>query len=266
MSIADDPHTLTGAYAVHALDDDERAAVEGHLDHCDTCAQEVRELTETASRLGLAVAVSPRRGMRDDVLRRIATVRQDVPRAEPGRPAADEGRVPDPAVRRNRRVPQWALAACVAAVAVLGGTALWQYQQARDAREEARQTQEQAREQVQQQSQELAAVLAAPDVKSRTGRLGDGASGTVVVSDSRNQAVFIAAGLPEPPRGKVYQLWFDDGGAMRPAGLMDSGRGTEAMLMDGPVDRATGMGITLEPAGGSARPTTAPVALMDFPS
>ncbi|MEV0253663.1 anti-sigma factor [Streptomyces sp. NPDC050732] len=255
MSIADDPHTLTGAYAAHALDDDERAEVEEHLARCDACAQEVRELAETASRLGLAVATAPRAGMRDDVLRRIATVRQDVPRAEPDT-------APGRAAHRTRRASRWALAACVAAAAACGGTGLWQHQRAQEVREEARQTQQQ----VQQRSEELAAVLAAPDAKSRTGRLPDGASGTVVVSAARNRAAFIAADLPDPPRGKVYQLWFDDGGAMRPAGLMDSGRGTEAMLMDGPVDRATGMGITVEPAGGSDRPTTAPVALMDFPA
>ncbi|MBH0245536.1 anti-sigma factor, partial [Streptomyces cavourensis] len=40
----------------------------------------------------------------------------------------------------------------------------------------------------------------------------------------------------------------------------------DAVLLDGPVDRATGMGITVEPAGGSAEPTSDPVALMDFPT
>ncbi|MFD0412810.1 anti-sigma factor domain-containing protein [Streptomyces sp. NPDC127108] len=255
MTIADDPHTLTGAYATDALDDDERAQAEEHFAHCDACAQEVRELSEAATRLGLAVAAMPRRGMRDEVLRRIATVRQDVPRAEP-----DAG--PDRTPHRTRWAPRWALAACVAAAAALGGVALWQHQQAQDAREEARQAQEQAQE----RSQELAAVLAAPDAKSRTSRFADGASGAVVVSASRNRAAFIAAGLPEPPRGKVYQLWFSDNGSMRPAGLMDPGQDDAAMLMDGPVDRATGMGITLEPAGGSARPTTEPVALMSLPT
>lgn len=254
MTSTDDPHTLTGAYAAHALDDDERARVEEHLARCDACAQEVRELTETAARLGLAVATAPRRGMRDDVLRRIATVRQDVPRAEPGRG-------PAPAPRRVRRVSRWALAACVAAAAAFGGTAVWQHQRAQDAREEARQTQEQARD----RSRDLAAVLAAPDARMRTSRLADGASGTVVVSADRDRAAFIAADLPEPPQGKVYQLWFSDGGSMRPAGLMDSGRGTGAVLMDGPVDRATGMGVTLEPSGGSEQPTSAPVALMNLP-
>ncbi|MEV0505187.1 anti-sigma factor, partial [Streptomyces spectabilis] len=75
-----------------------------------------------------------------------------------------------------------------------------------------------------------------------------------------------ASGMAEPPRGKVYQLWFDDDGSMRSAGLMDRDRSTTAVLMEGPVGDATGMGITVEPAGGSAEPTSPPVALVDFPA
>lgn len=41
---------------------------------------------------------------------------------------------------------------------------------------------------------------------------------------------------------------------------------TNAVLMDGPLDAASGMGITVEPAGGSAQPTTDPLALVRFPT
>ncbi|CAM5695411.1 Regulator of SigK OS=Streptomyces alboniger OX=132473 GN=CP975_34650 PE=4 SV=1 [Streptomyces alboniger] len=251
MTLSDDPHTLTGAYVTHALDDEERAAVERHLAVCPSCAQEVRELGETAVRLGLAQAAAPRRAMKDDVLARIATVRQEVPRPE----ARTE---PGAAPRRTRLATRWALAACVAAATVFGSTAVWQHQRAEDAREEAQRTQAQA--------QELAAVLAAPDAKARTGRLAGGASGTVVVSAGLDRAAFVASDLPKPPRGKVYQLWFNDAGSMRAAGLLDPGKDTEALLMDGSVGRASGMGITVEPAGGSPEPTSDPVALMEFPA
>ncbi|MFG2497158.1 anti-sigma factor domain-containing protein [Streptomyces sp. NPDC048441] len=43
------------------------------------------------------------------------------------------------------------------------------------------------------------------------------AAGGLVVSDSRNQAAILATNLPAPPRGKIYQLWFDDHRPMRPA-------------------------------------------------
>ncbi|MEU6994113.1 anti-sigma factor [Streptomyces sp. NPDC046465] len=255
MSIIDDPHTLTGAYAVDALDDEERAAVEEHLTRCDTCAQEVREFTATAARLGQAAAVAPRPGMKDEVLRRITTVRQEVPLA-----TTDPGPGPGPGNVRQRsyRLSRWALAACLAAAAGLGGTAVWQHQQAQNAREQAQRTQRQA--------DDVAAVLAAPDARTRTGKLSGGGNATVVVSASRDRAVFLAAELPAPPRGKVYQLWFDDDGSMRPAGLLNPGKSTDSLLLDGHIDQATGMGITLEPTGGSSEPTSAPVALMNFPA
>ncbi|MGA4845803.1 anti-sigma factor [Streptomyces sp. G5(2025)] len=258
MSATADLHTLTGAYAANALDDAERARFEEHLALCPPCAQEVRELTATVARLATAAAVAPRRAMKDEVLARIATVRQDVPHGEPD---ASTGTKPRRA-RGARDASRWALAACLAAAVAFGGTAVWQHQRAQDAREQARQAQEQAG----QRSQELAEVLAAPDARSRTGTFEGGARGTVVVSKRLDKAVFVAGDMARPPRGKVYQLWFDDGEAMRPAGLMDPARPTEAVLMRGEVGDARGMGITVEPAGGSARPTSAPVALMPFPA
>ena len=43
-----DVHALSGAYAVDALDDIERAAFERHLAACAECRAEVASLRETA--------------------------------------------------------------------------------------------------------------------------------------------------------------------------------------------------------------------------
>ncbi|MET9929002.1 MULTISPECIES: anti-sigma factor [unclassified Streptomyces] len=243
-------HTLTGAYALHALPEDERREFERHLGDCEACTQEVRELSATAARLGLAVAESPPRELRERVLREITTVRQEAP--SHGRPGRTSGS------GRTGRWSGYALAACIAAAAAFGGVAVWQNQVAQDARQEANQAT--------RQSEQLAEVLSAPDAKTTSSDLGGGARATVVVSQDRNRAVILASGMERPPSGKVYQLWFNDEGTMRSAGLMDPSASDDAVLLDGPVDRATGMGITVEPAGGSAEPTSDPVALMDFPA
>ncbi|MDH6223182.1 anti-sigma-K factor RskA [Streptomyces sp. MJP52] len=78
--------------------------------------------------------------------------------------------------------------------------------------------------------------------------------------------MFVATGMSPPPRGKVYQLWFADGEEMRSAGLMAPGRGSQTVLMRGPVGGASDVGITVEPAGGSKQPTSEPVALLDMPA
>ncbi|MFI1105811.1 anti-sigma factor domain-containing protein [Streptomyces melanogenes] len=245
-----DVHTLTGAYALNALLDEEREEFERHLAVCEACTREVDELRATAGRLGLATTTSAPAELRAEVLRRIQNVRQEPPRTRTSAPSA---------LRRGRRraVSRYALAACLAVAAASGGIAVWQHQQADTARTQAHSAQ--------RQYQQLSEVLAAPDAKATTGQLKGEATGTLVIARSRNQAVFLASGMARPPAGKVYQLWFDDAGGMRSAGLMDPTRSTEAVLLSGPVDRASGMGITLEPAGGSPRPTSAPLALMAFP-
>ncbi|WP_250289257.1 anti-sigma factor [Streptomyces atroolivaceus] len=243
-------HTLTGAYALHALPEEERLAFERHLGACEACTQEVRELSATAARLGLAVSAVPPPGLRERVLREIATVRQEAP---PHSTSEHSGVAPG----RAGRWSSYALAACLAAAAAFGGVAVWQNQVAQDARQEALQAR--------QQNEQLARVLAAPDARTSSGELEGGARGTVVVSRSANRAVFLASDMARPPGGKVYQLWFNDDGSMRSAGLMDPSATDGTVLLDGPVDGASGMGITVEPAGGSKEPTTQPVALMDFP-
>ncbi|MFD3310487.1 anti-sigma factor domain-containing protein [Streptomyces sp. NPDC058694] len=246
-----DLHTLTGAYALHALSDEEREVFKRHLAACEPCAQETAELSATAARLGLAVSLTPRPVLREQVLRRITTVRQETLR-EPILPRAAR------TARRGRLLSRWALAACLAAAATLGGTAVWQHQRAEDAQEQA--------QQAEQRTDRIAAVLAAPDARTRATTLPGGATGTVTVSDRQDKAVFVVSGMADPPRGKVYQLWFEDDGTMRSAGLMDPGRSDQSVLMHGALDGASGMGITIEPTGGSQQPTSTPLALMNFPA
>ncbi|MFF1558498.1 anti-sigma factor domain-containing protein [Streptomyces sp. NPDC058279] len=230
----DQLHALSGAYALDALDPEEREAFARHLPRCPLCAQEVREFAATAARLGAAVALAPPVAMRAEVLARIDTVRQH--------PPVRRGMV----ALRGRTLPL-ALAACLAGALALGGTALWQREQAR---ESARAVHD---------LRDLTEVIAAPDARTVTGRSESGARATVVVSAARNRAVFLSSGLPAAPAGRTYQLWFADGGVMRPAGLVPGDGGT---LLSGPVGRATAVGVTLEPAGGSARPTSEPLMLM----
>ncbi|MFD3536924.1 anti-sigma factor domain-containing protein [Streptomyces sp. NPDC058664] len=246
-----DLHTLTGAYVLDALDtDEEREAVERHFAACAACAGEVHELSETVMRLGLAVAEPVTPALRAEVLRRIAGVRQLPPVTVPAGRSFARG-------RGLRRLPHWALAASLAGAVTLAGVAGVQYQRAQEAGQRA------ARAEA--SSTAVAAVLAAPDARVSTARLADGAVGTLVHAPSLDRAVFATAGMPAPPAGKVYQLWYDDAGTMRSAGLMPSGASSSTTLLEGPANRSAGIGITVEPAGGSPRPTSAPVATMAMP-
>ncbi|MGW7056705.1 anti-sigma factor [Streptomyces sp. NPDC054887] len=242
-------HVLTGAYALNAVGEHERETIERHVRNCTACAEEVRELSATAARLGTAVAVTPPPGMKPQVITWIKTVRQLPPQLTAGVVAAR------PVSARARYAPRLVLAACVAAATAFGGTAAWQYQDAQQA--------EQRAQRAENDSTDMARVLAAPDARTVSGSVKGGARATVIVSRSQDTAVFLTSGLPDLADDKTYQLWFDDGPRMRPAGLVGH---DGAVVMEGDLGKATGMGVTVEPAGGSPRPTTTPLALMTLPA
>src|ERR671929_154341 len=52
-----DVHTLSGAYALDALDPEEASEFRAHLEGCAACRQEVRELRDAAASMGAAAAV-----------------------------------------------------------------------------------------------------------------------------------------------------------------------------------------------------------------
>ena len=74
----------------------------------------------------------------------------------------------------------------------------------------------------------------------------------------------MTSGMAPAPSGKAYQLWLQEpDGHMAPAGVMPPGRDL-VVVLDGDASTATGAGITIEPAGGSAQPTSDPIALFPF--
>jgi Anti-sigma-K factor rskA/Putative zinc-finger len=245
------PHTSTGAYAAHALSGAERLAFERHLEACPACAQEVRELTATAARLGAAVATPPPADLWDRVRAEAGATRQLPPVL--GR-ADRRGRV-ERGVRLagRRRFPPLLAAAAALLVAAVSVAALNLGLPGRSGRSE--------------RSVDLvAAVLGAPDarrvVAGRPGRAGQAA---VVVSRERGQAVFVASGLPPAPAARTYQLWVVGRSGPRPAGLVEAGRGGRVTrLLDGRVTGTEQVAMTVERRGGAARPTSEPVVVVDL--
>jgi anti-sigma-K factor RskA len=77
-----------------------------------------------------------------------------------------------------------------------------------------------------------------------------GANATLLVSRS-GEAVLAAHRLPPLASGTVYELWVIADGRARPAGLF---RGSLATLTR-PVPQGATVAVSVEPAGGSSRPT-----------
>jgi len=231
-----DIHALSGAYAVDALDDVERAQFERHLAECADCRAEVAGLRETAALLADAAPVAPPPRMRDSVLEQINEVRPLPPVT--GRRDRTRG-------TGVRRVRSLLVAAALVVVAGAGVTAWHPWSE--------------------HAQQPLAVrVLHANDAVSKQVDLPGGGSVTMVNSRALGRVVLQTHGITAPPTGRTYELWLQDArGNMHPAGLVDAG-GSRTVVLRGDSSTAKGAGITVEPAGGSRQPTTAPIALVGF--
>ncbi|MFE2876349.1 anti-sigma factor domain-containing protein [Streptomyces roseus] len=245
---ASDVHGLAAPYALDALDPGERVEFAAHLAACAACGQDVADFRATAARLAAAAAQAPPVPMKQRTLAAIDHVRQHQPRVAAAAPVSWRG-----ALRRN--VLSMALAASLAAAASSAGLAAWEHHEKQQLEQRARQSE--------QRLDAVSGVLAAPDARTVHGRAGNGAMASAVVSDLRKTAVFTASGLPAPPPGRTYQLWLGHDGTMRPAGFIHR---DGAVLLDGDTAGAAAVGLTLEPAGGSPQPTTAPLLLMALPA
>lgn len=240
-------HLLTGAYAVGALDDLERARFEAHLDVCPDCRLEVASLREAAALLTESTAIPPPAGLRARVLAEAATVRPLPPQvSSPRHSTGAPGRA-----SRRRWFPALVVAAALALIAGIG--AVWQpWSGPGDVGDEPERRLTAAER-----------VIGAPDAEKVTLQV-DGAEATVIRSKAEGRAVLVTKGMPPAPDGRVYELWLrDDSGHLTPAGLMPDGA-DHTLLLEGDASEATGVGITHEPEGGSEIPTRSPIALFEF--
>jgi hypothetical protein len=280
----EDMHVLTGSYALDALTNSEREDFERHLHHCPSCQAEVRGLRETAARLAMAKSVRPPDRMESAVLAATYRTRQ-LPPPPAERAARNLQRVGSsrlfarlhgtgrresgvrlPAARNSQRgsgrssadrpslarrwtqLPRLAGAMAVVGVAAAVGLGITQVS-----------TQHRL-DTVQASNAAITRVVQAPDVKIQK-KATAGSTVTVVFSSQRDAAVITTSKLTALPSGRVYQLWVLSSSGTRSAGLVSQSDQASQVLAAG-VRAGDKIGMTVEPSGGTAKPTTTPVLLM----
>jgi len=246
-----DLHTLTGIYALDALDNEkELNRFNRHLNRCQSCAGEVRGFREVATAMAFATATDPPPEIRTHA-----------------RP------------RRTRAWAPWvpwlsgAVAVVAIVVAVLFGFALAHTQtelnQARaqnqalaldKARIAAELDQARAHDQV------LAAILGAPHVTLLSQRTTKGGLAVVVLDAATRQLIVATSGLPALPPGQVYQLWLIGPVKIVSAGLLPAAEsGVTPPVVATGIVKGDKLGLTVEPAPGTAQPTTKPILALPLP-
>ena len=238
MSATDDRElaAASGAYAVHALDGQEERDFEALLERSPGLREEVTELTDTAVELGLAVRPEePPAGLRASVLAAVAATPQLAPDVSAAAP--DAALAPITPIAWYRR-PVGALTAAAAAVLLALGVAAGG-----------------GAVQSSVAASQVSAIAAAPDAAHATARLAGGGTARVVWSDELGRAGIRLTDAPALDVDRTYQLWYIRGLVARSAGTV---AGADVVLT-GPMRPGDVIGVTVEPAGGSSKPTTTPI-------
>lgn len=224
----DELHDLAAAYALDALDDDERCRFEAHLPNCEKCSREIDEFQRSVAVLGELDMITPPSELKDQVMARLGSTEQVSP--------AVSIKVVEQADRRRR--PPWrVLTMAAATVAIIVGAALWSSGSTKP-------------------DDAVAAVLTAPDA-IRTDLEGEGGVVRVVWSPGRDQAVVLGSGLDDPGSGRAYALWFLLDNGPRLAGLfVPTSSGDVEHLVEVDDLDGIGWGVSIEPEGGSEGPTS----------
>jgi anti-sigma-K factor RskA len=285
---------LSGAYALNALPADERDAFEATLGSSESVRHEVTELADTAVLLGLAAEpVDPPAALKASIMNRIQSLpqlpAQDAPTGTPARgsavtdaeasvrpmaPVAPLSPVPDenapattapgvdapgatpltPAESKAQarwfRKPVVALASAAAVIGLIAGGGLI-----------ANQITESNSQQI--MADRLAEINAAEDTQRAAAEVAGGGTATLVWSNDLLASAIVVDGLDPLPSGKVYELWYIGESGPRAAGTFTVGDdGSTWRVLDGDMKAGDVVGVTVEPSGGSAEPTTDPIVAL----
>jgi anti-sigma-K factor RskA len=218
-----------GAFALASAEDPERAEILAHLHrHCPECVAGVRSALATVAAMSGAVQIAdPPKHLRKRLVAMVSPV---------------------PSRRRFAVWFPWAVAAVLALVLLSVSIPARFRNPNNTATAQAR-------------FDEVLSILKDPVTKDVA--FGDPtARGRFFVSSNKG-VVFIAAHLPKLQAGRTFEMWLiPASGKPVPAGTFDAlGDSTAVYVRPGPVVNAAAMAISVEPAGGSAQPTTTPIVV-----
>lgn len=266
---------LIDLYALGALEPGEQQAVDEHIETCTRCRAQLAE----AKRLVLLLAWTPDQhdpppALQQKLMQRITGLQRR------------EGRVPQK-WWQNIDLQHWfviprpvlglATVAALALALVLGGRAIQLQRQLATAQAQLSAQQQQLTDvqaqlagkqqelaTLQAQTQELQPVinvLRQPGARLVTITAQDNPTqvqGYLLLRPDTREAFVTTASLAPLPQGQTYQFWLISGDQLESGGIFglnQQGVGTLKIEAQRPLGQYQAIGISVEPAGGSAQPT-----------
>ena len=223
---------LKEAYALGALSEEERQEVEDYLMTHPELRAEVDDLRAVANLMALAPQeYEPSPKLRRDLMNRISSSPDATPAADPSPRQSGLWRVFGPGG--------------LAAAAVLALVTIGMFAWNASLQEENQTLQGELQG---QQTYALEGTGAAQEVQGEVVRLGD------------ERAVLVAEDLPSLPEGETYETWILREDIPEPAGLFEpNDAGVAAAPIEGSIEGADAVAVTVEPSGGSSSPTSDPL-------
>jgi anti-sigma-K factor RskA len=231
------------AYAIGALDAEDLAALESHLKTCASCQTELAEYRALSESLLMAI-----------------------PPKQP--PAALRKRLQSrlPSAQRTVR-PRWNLSvsrmAVGASLILLLAMNMYSILQVRALQLEQTRLNRQIRT-----GQTVLSMLSYPTTE-RLSIKSENVVGSLLLDKDRNIVALIVWNMPQLSENEIYQIWLIDpqgerisGGIFRPES--DQAYTTQIVFPKQRLSGFTGIGVTVEPAGGSDAPTGERVFKVDF--
>lgn len=267
----EDYKEMLAAQVLNALEAPEMRDLEAHLQSCAECRSQLSDLEATAAGLAFAsmetIPLEPSLQLRGRILE---AVRADVTAAGTAIKEAKDGQQPQSSNVVPLKQPRtWSSAqtwrAIAAGVVVVGlGATLFVGKQNREARQELARLTTQVRDAHRQliQQREAIEIVTAPGARMTelAGTKVMPEAHAMLAYDKNGRAILMAKGLPPPPAGKAYQLWFIAGGRPMPGRVFTtdaSGAGTLNDQVPAEALSAAVFAITLEPKDGMPAPTGA---------
>ncbi len=225
-----------GAYSINALDAEETAALQTHLQTCDSCRATLAEYQRVSAGLLSALPPqSPPPNLKRSLAARLPSAKKTI---------------------RPRWQIQWTFGQSAAAIAfiLLLGMNLLSFFQVR-----ALQLQQADLVRHFEMERTALAMIASPGAQTLP-ISSEKVTGSLIVGIEKNSGILILSNLPELKEGETYQIWLikPDQGRVS-AGLFEENHENNVTIVSlGSKDSFQGyigIGVTIEPAGGSDKPT-----------
>jgi anti-sigma-K factor RskA len=248
--MAHDEHSLLRedipAYALGALDAEDVRALETHLQACEACRAELAGYRAISD--NLLMTIPPREP--SPALRK--RLQSRLPSAQSAQKSV-----------RPRFVWSFGQLSVAGALVLLFVMNLFSFVQLRELQHQQLSMLRQS-----QNNQAALAMLSYPGTESLPINAGN-ISGTVLLDRDRNSAALVAWNLPELTEAQIYQIWLiEPDGHRVSAGLFrpqtELPYTTQPVFWSQDISSFIGMGVTIEPSGGSDQPTGPRVFKVDF--